>query len=56
MDFPADFWLFQICFINVSLKFVTNFKFYKSCFINDYLRKHIYIIGWCPVAMEIHRL
>ncbi len=34
--FPMDFWLFYICFINVSVKVFTNFKFYKHCFIQGF--------------------
>ncbi len=38
MDFPMDFWLFHICFINVLFKVITgtNFQF-DICFIKDYL-------------------
>jgi hypothetical protein len=41
MDFPTDFWLFKIYFINVAFKVKTNFKFYKHCFIKKDLRKRI---------------
>ncbi len=35
-------------------KVITNFKFYKHCFIREDLWKHICIIRWC--AKEIHWL
>jgi hypothetical protein len=40
-------WIFGffICLINVLFNVITNFKFDKCCFIKDYLRKHICIIG-----------
>ncbi len=49
MDFPMDFWLFWIWFINIL--------FWKHCYIKDHLRKHICIIRWCLLcAKEIYRL
>jgi hypothetical protein len=51
MDFPMDFWLFLICFINVLFKFINNFKFDKKrCFIKDYLWKHM-----CITADKVYR-
>jgi hypothetical protein len=41
MDFPMDFWLFSMCFINVLFEVITNFKFDKCYFLKDYLCKHI---------------
>jgi hypothetical protein len=49
MDFPMDFWLFEMYFISVLFKFITNFQFYKRCFIKDNLQKHFFIIDWCLV-------
>ncbi len=42
------FWLFWICCINVlfKVKLILNLT---NCLIKDYLRRHIYIIGWCLV-------
>ncbi len=48
MDFPMDFWLFWICFIDVLFKVITNVKFE--------IRKHICIIGWCFVSQRNHKL
>jgi hypothetical protein len=49
MDFPIDFWMFYICFINVLFKVITNFKFNKYCFIKGDLRKQICTMRWCLV-------
>jgi hypothetical protein len=50
MDFSSDFWWF----LNLLYQcFVSNFIFEKLCFIKDYLRKHICIIGWCTKYIHI---
>jgi hypothetical protein len=46
MDFPMDFWLFSMYFINVLFKIITNLKFDKRYFIKGDLQKHICSIGW----------
>ncbi len=57
MDFPMAFWLFWMSFINVLFKVITNLKFYKRCFIKDYLQKHLVIIyDGVLCTKEIHRL
>jgi hypothetical protein len=43
MDFPMDFLLFWMCFINVLFKGYAHLKFYKHCFIKDDLQKHFRI-------------
>ncbi len=52
IDFPMDFWLFLMCFINVLFKVITNLKFYNRCFIKDNLQKHFCIKGWCLVRQR----
>ncbi len=32
----------ELSFINVLFKVITNLKFYKRCFIKDYLQKHFF--------------
>ncbi len=45
MDFPRDFWLFEMCFINVLFKVIINLKFYKHFLSSE----AFCIIGWCLV-------
>ncbi len=49
MDFPMDFWLFWMCFIDVLFKFITNLKFYKLFFYQRWTSEAFCIIGWCIV-------
>ncbi len=54
MDFPMDFWLIWMCFINVLFNIITNLKFYKRCVIKDNLQKHFCILGGVLCVKEIH--
>jgi hypothetical protein len=51
-----DFWLFSICFVNFLFKVISNFKFYKQCFIKEDLWKHICLKDGVLCDKEIHRL
>ncbi len=57
MDFPMDFWLFWMCFINDLFKFITNIKIFTNADLSKSTFRSIFVLlDGVLCAKENHRL